>query len=95
MCQRNLRSDTLIELIENKNLQLINKPDIPTYYFRNGNGTSILDLTLSTPQINSFIREWKVDNNIESGSDHEVILFSIYLNNNDLVDNPLSINRYN
>ena len=57
------------------NLQLINDEDTPTYNYRNGIGTSILDLTFATPTSTESITSWAVDDEATSGSDHEVICF--------------------
>jgi hypothetical protein len=39
------RAETIINWTDTHRLQLINEEDIPTYHYRNGTGTSILDLT--------------------------------------------------
>ena len=57
------------------NLQLINEEDTPTYNYRNGIGTSILDLTFATPTSTESITSWAVDDEATTGSDHEVIHF--------------------
>ena len=56
-------------------LQLLNEEDTPTYHYRNGTGTSILDLTFVTPSSTESITSWAVDDEATTGSDHEVICF--------------------
>ena len=56
-------------------LQLINEEDTPTYNYRNGTGTSILDLTVATLTSTESITSWAVDDEATTGSDHEAIRF--------------------
>src|SRR5215208_2429668 len=39
------RADDIIHLLDDLNWQLCNIPDTPTYFYRQGTGTSVLDLT--------------------------------------------------
>ena len=57
------------------NLQLINKEDVRIYNYRNGTGTSILDLTFATTTSTESIPSWAVDDEATTESDHEVICF--------------------
>ena len=57
------------------NLQLINNEDTTTYNYRNGTGTSILDLNFATQTSIESITSWAVDDEATTGSDHEVIRF--------------------
>ena len=59
------------------NLQLLNEEDTPTYHYRNGTGTSILDLTFPTPTTTESITSWVVDDEATTGSDHKVIRFDL------------------
>jgi hypothetical protein len=71
------RAETIINWTDTHRLQLINKEDIPTYHYRNGTGTSILDLTFATPTSAESMTSWAVDDEATTGSDHEVIRFDI------------------
>jgi hypothetical protein len=57
--------------------------DTPTYYHRNGKGSSILDLTLATPHMAEEITNWAIDDEQATGSDHEVIRFHTPYSNSD------------
>ena len=74
------RADTLVEWAYGQQLILHNEPDIPTYHYRNGNGTSIIDLTFTTPHAAGLVEDWTVDDENATGSDHEVIKFTITTN---------------
>jgi hypothetical protein len=71
------RAQELAALIEEQNWRLVNVPDTPTYYYRNGKGSSILDLTLATPHMAEEITNWAIDDEQATGSDHEVIRFQV------------------
>jgi hypothetical protein len=45
--------------------------------------------------LSQFISGWKINENLSTGSDHEVITFSINLNLNNYVDIPTSTNKFN
>jgi hypothetical protein len=49
--RRPARADELVELIEDHQWQLVNVPDVPTHHYRNGTGSSVLDLTLAAPSM--------------------------------------------
>ncbi len=69
------RADSIISWTDTYHLQLLNEEDTPTYHYRNGTGTSVLDLTFATPSSTEFITSWAVDDEATTGSDHEVIRF--------------------
>jgi hypothetical protein len=71
------RAEELITLIEDEGWHLINAPDVPTYHYRKGTGSSVLDLTLATPSMTPEVTNWAVDEDLATGSDHEVIRFQI------------------
>jgi hypothetical protein len=54
---------------------LIFIPDIATYYFFGGQGSSVLDLTLASAEIMEEVTNWAIDNEHAMGSEHEVIYF--------------------
>jgi hypothetical protein len=71
------RADELAALIENEGWHLINALDIATYHYRNGTGSSVLDLTIASPAVAREVTNWAMDDENPIGSDHEVIRFQI------------------
>ena len=71
------RAEAIIHWTDTNNLQLLNQEDTPTYHYRNGTGTSILDLTFAPPTTTESITSWAVDDEATTGSDHEVIRFDL------------------
>jgi hypothetical protein len=71
------RAQELATLIEEQNWRLVNVPDTPTYYYRNGKGSSVLDQMLATPHMAKEITNCAIDNEQATGSDHEVIRFQV------------------
>lgn len=81
----NRRGIELIEWLEGTDLTLINNGSTPTF-IHNVGGESIIDLTLITSGLRNAIRDWKVDIEMESLSDHIPITFTINRqgNNNEI-----------
>jgi hypothetical protein len=71
------RADELVTLIEEHGWHLANTPATPTYHYRNGTGSSVLDLMLAAPAVAREVSNWAVDEENPSVSNHEVILFQI------------------
>ena len=72
-----------------------NIEDLATFHRSNTENISIIDLTFATIAIESKIDNWCIDKEAYTGSDHEVIRFSI---NKDSEDNQISSikqERYN
>lgn len=69
------KGNRLNRWMENNNFVLINEGNAPTCV--RPQGTSIVDLTWSTPVLVNRIKEWKVDENTLSLSDHSYITFRI------------------
>jgi hypothetical protein len=49
LVQEPKRADELVTLIDNRDWVLVSVPDEATYHFKNGMGSSVLDLTLASP----------------------------------------------
>jgi hypothetical protein len=49
------RADELVMLIETHGWHLINVPDVPAYHYRNGTGSSVLNLTIAAPAVMPFL----------------------------------------
>jgi hypothetical protein len=75
--RRNTRANELAALIEDEGWHLINVPDIATYQYQNGTGSSVLDLTIASPAVAREVTNWAVDDENPTGSDHEVIRFQV------------------
>ena len=56
-------------------LQLSNEEDTPTYNYRNGTGTSVLDHSYATTTSTKLITSWAMDDEATSRSDYKVICF--------------------
>lgn len=69
------RGNKLTEYMEECNLILQNKDNIPTCV--RPQGTSIVDLTWATPGIANKIKEWRIEEGYLSLSDHSYIVFRI------------------
>ena len=92
--QQQIRGDVLVDWFRANNCDIVNQPDISTYNHRQGSGTSILDLTLATQDIFDRVVDWAVDDNAHTGSDHEVVRFTLVLDTDNLIPSPMS-NKYN
>ena len=73
--RRSLRHETLIQILEEGDYDLINEEDTPTYHY--SSGSSVLDLAFSSPAVTALISNWAIDEDNASGSDHELISFEI------------------
>jgi hypothetical protein len=73
LVQEPKRADELVTLIENRDWVLVSVPDEARYHFKNGKGSSVLDLTLASPEVIN----WAIDTDQATGSDHEVIPFQV------------------
>ena len=72
---RRIRHETLINILEEGEYDLINEEDTPTYHYTNG--SSVLDLAFCTSTITPLITNWAVDDENPTSSDHEMIKFEI------------------
>src|ERR1700741_1961239 len=88
------RAETLVSVMERGGFQLVNIPDEPTYNFKNGKGQSVIDLTFASPSIFDNIVNWVTDEDQATGSDHELIRYTILSDQSEAVPDPRS-GRYN
>ena len=58
----------------------------PTYHY--ANGSSVLDLMFSSPQVIDLIGNWAVDEDNPTSSDHEMIKYEITADNDNQVLPP-------
>ena len=61
-----------------------------TYTSHSGISQSVLDLTFATEKIAENIVDWTINDEIVTGSDHEVIAFNLLSKNAQKVDSPLN-----
>jgi hypothetical protein len=60
-----------------------------------GTGTSVLDLTFSSPELTDQATNWAIDHEAFAGSDHESIRFELKSTRTLLSDTPTSPQRFN
>ena len=92
-----VRADALVQWLKQQNCELINTSDESTYqqYCTNG-ASSVLDLTFATQATAEIVTDWSICDDWSTGSDHEVIYFSILSESVEFVDSPvLSTLAYN
>ncbi|XP_024894184.1 uncharacterized protein LOC112468979 [Temnothorax curvispinosus] len=71
----NVRGDALEELASQLDWRLANRGDHPT--FSSHQGTSIVDLTWTSPDLFNRVRNWSVREDLKSMSDHLYISFEV------------------
>ena len=84
-------ANDLIDWLEKYEFDLLNKPDQQTCTRSN---TSIIDLTFISKSLNKLHAFWEISEQ-DSGSNHMIIQFAIYIDNKNLVENLLYNNQYN
>ena len=82
------RSKTLTTWLARYYCELVNTPDIDTYTQFSEQTLSVIDLAFATPSLYSSIIDWQINEDLPTGSDHEVIQFSLCTDNIELVDSP-------
>ncbi len=82
------RATVLIDWLNKFNCELINISD--EYTFNRDNSSSVIDLTFATIDLASKITNWSINDNAEIDSDHEVIEFSISIEDIETVNNSMT-----
>jgi hypothetical protein len=90
-----IRTIELIPWLERYSFELKNIEDQATFLRSNTENLSIIDLTFATKAIETEIGNWYIDEEAGTGSDHEVIRFSIYTSSTKTAIDPLKLNSYN
>lgn len=72
-----LRAETLVEILQANDFDLLNEQNAFTHFPSNGNTPSVLDLTFATPNLFDSISNWCIDPEADTGSDHVAIRFEI------------------
>jgi len=78
-------ANELVDWLEKYEFDLLNEPDQQTC---TRSDTSIIDLTFISKSLNKLHTFWEISEQ-DSGSDHMIIQFAIYIDNKNLVENPL------
>jgi hypothetical protein len=73
----------------------LNTSDQSTFARSNTTNTSVIDLTFATPNPALKIMDWYICERFQTGSDHELIRFSICSENTETVINPIIQGLYN
>lgn len=89
-----IRSSDLVDWLLEYDFELLNKPDQSTFLRPNCKNNSVIDLTFISPELNTNQTEWFIDKEEDSGSDHELIKFSIDFRLENLVENPIHSSQY-
>src|SRR5438034_761170 len=87
-----IRASELVNWLEKYDFELLNKPDILTCSRSNN---SIIDLTFAIKELNNMLINWEISEDKVTDSDHETILFSVNIDSDNLVENPVYNNQYN
>ena len=80
----------MIKWVDEHKCDLVNIPDESTYHGHSGRSESVIDLVFASRNVQKYVKDWQIDGNATTGSDHEVILFSIQTEIVNLVENPLN-----
>lgn len=88
----NEKGRVLEEWIESNDLAVLNKGNTPT--FSNANGSSLIDVTVSTDEISKQIENWHVDVEAENMSPHHNIRFDLIRNSDKRRTSPRTQNGW-
>ena len=86
--ESSIKANSLIEWLNKFNCELINISD--EYTFTRETSNSVIDLTFATSTLASKIINWSINEDAETDSDHEVIVFSINVENIETVNNSMT-----
>ena len=74
-----IRMKALIKWVNLHKYNLINTSDINTYHSYSSQSSSILDLAFASKNMRNHIKNWHIDENVNTEFNHEVILFTIVM----------------
>jgi hypothetical protein len=66
-------ADKIVILIEDYRWYLINVPKTPTYYYRNGIGSLVIDLTIAVLAVAREVTDRVIDEDYLTSSNYEVV----------------------
>jgi hypothetical protein len=70
-------ADEIVTHIKDHGWHLVNVPDMLTYHYCNGIGSSVIDLMIAVPAVAREVTDWAIDEDYPTSSDHEVVRFNI------------------
>jgi len=84
-----IRAENLVKWLTESKYELLNEPDVSTFYRKGLQNNSVIDLVFYTQNIknNNNILTWEINPAIASGSDYEILLY-LYKNTENMVLNP-------
>jgi exonuclease III len=88
------RARNLVNWVKKQGLFLLNTPDLSTFSRKNTINTSIIDLGFASKKIEENILDWEILEE-NTGSDHEIIQFSILTKNSITFENPIISGPFN
>ncbi len=80
----------LIKWVNVHKYDLINTSDINTYHNYLDQSSSVLNLAFASKNMCNHIKNWHINENADTKSDHEVILFTIVMKKVKLIENSLN-----
>ena len=90
------RAEVLIDWLDMHDFSLINDSEQTGTFHRHGlKQKSVLDLTFFTSSFEEKSYNWWIEKGDDSGSDHAQIQFTIELDEQNLLENPVYANQYN
>src|SRR5215469_14137070 len=89
-----IRAEALIQWLQRHMFELISQPDQSTFYRQGMESLSVIDLVFVSQGLMRKHIDWEIDQETASGSDHEILLYSI-VESDDLVENPAYQMLYN
>src|SRR5215469_16766783 len=89
-----LRAENLTQWLQRYGFDLISQPDQSTFYREGMTSLSVIDLVFISQGLSTKHIEWEMDQGVASGSDHQILLYSI-VESDDLVENPAHQMLYN
>jgi hypothetical protein len=84
-----------VRWLHGRNCELLNTSNKSTFAKSNTASISVIDLTFATPNLRLKIVDWCISEQFQTGSDHELIRFSIFTDNTETVINPIIKGLYN
>jgi len=80
----------LTQWLESQDCELLNNSDEFTYTNHSGIFSSVIDLTFTTSAMLAFVKNWQIDEEMTTESDHEVIHFTISTKEAEMVESSLN-----
>jgi hypothetical protein len=85
----------LIPWLKRNTFELINIPNVPTFYKANLVRASVINLAFVTINMREEVRDWKAFWDLQLKAEHVLIRFKIATRFTELIKNPLHTGLYN